>query len=79
MSDNIVNPVLPTGLRCVNKILNGRHGAGLIAHAQDVGCGDDTPGSIGSRAPAVIVRRLFLHSSFQGRSLRNDHVCKHLQ
>lgn len=55
MFDDVVDPVLPTGLRCVNKVLSGSYGAGLVAHAQDVSRRDDTPGGVSGHAPVVSV------------------------
>lgn len=56
MPDDIIDPVLPARLRCVNEVLDGRYGAGLVAHAEDISCGNCTPCSIGSRAPVISVR-----------------------
>lgn len=58
--DDIVNLVFPTGLCCVNEVLSGSYGAGFVVHAQNVSCGDDTPGRIGSYAPAVFISRFIL-------------------
>lgn len=64
MFDDVVDPVLPAGLRCVDEVLSGSYGAGLVAHAQDVSRGDDTPGGVGSHAPVTSVSHFNLCSEF---------------
>lgn len=54
MFDNVVNLVLPAGLRCVNEVLSGSYGTGLVAHTQNVSCGDDAPCSVISDTPAML-------------------------
>lgn len=55
MFDDVVDPVWPTSLRCVNEELSGGYGGGLVTHAQDVSRGDDTPGGVSSHAPVLSV------------------------
>lgn len=69
--DNIVNLVFPTGLCCVDEVLSGGYGAGFVVHAQNVSCGDDTPGRISSHVPVVFISYLFLHGSCQVECMVN--------